>query len=376
MPATSRANTGGAPEPLYKLDDAEVANIPGPTILTQTIGKPTPKFNTGAERVTESPAERASVARSLGGSSGHSSSGAGRGLTPAKNGAVPTSIPVDFTDDGSGMPPMMQVLSTLPEYPILGDQIKDLLQFRCMGDLLPYQSTDLAVYSTDGREPLTHARLARFIEEFDLALYGIKPGDRVGMALPNGPELGVCLLGVCSKACAVPVNPQSTATEIVQDMSEVKVKILLVMGGINNTHLEEAAKTMGVPIVTLIKSDTECGIFSLVASGGRSTGGSMVKKGSLRPGQVSTMKKGSSMRGRVLDPSSWTAPDQHALVLHTSGTSGRKKIVPYTLRTMVVGSACITKSWMLTAEDINLNMMPLFHIGGVAQRPPTPFLDP
>ena len=140
-----------------------------------------------------------------------------------------------------------------------------------MGDLLT-SSTDLAVYSTDGREPLTHARLTRFITQFDLGAWGLKPGDRVGMALPNGPELGVCLLCVCSKACAVPVNPQSTTTEIVQDLQEVGTKVLIVMGGINNAHLEDAAKQMGVPVLTLMKSDSECGIFSLVASGGRSTG--------------------------------------------------------------------------------------------------------
>ena len=47
----------------------------------------------------------------------------------------------------------------------------------------------------------------------------------------------------------------------------------------------------------------------------------------------------------------------------------------YTLRTIVVGSACITKSWMLTAEDINLNMMPLFHIGGIARNVFSPVLS-
>ena len=83
--------------------------------------------------------------------------------------------------------------------------------------------------------------------------------------------------------------------------------------------------------------------------------------------------KGMSMG--TMDVAGWTQPDQHALVLHTSGTSGKKKIVPYTLRTIVVGSACITKSWMLTADDINLNMMPLFHIGGIARNVFSPVLS-
>lgn len=49
------------------------------------------------------------------------------------------------------------------------------------------------------------------------------------------------------------------------------------------------------------------------------------------------------------------------------GTSGKKKIVGYTLETIVIGAVCILKSWKLNSADINLNMMPLFHIGGIAR---------
>lgn len=35
------------------------------------------------------------------------------------------------------------------------------------------------------------------------------------------------------------------------------------------------------------------------------------------------------------------------LLLHTSGTSGNKKLVPYSLEALVVGVACIAASWNL-----------------------------
>lgn len=35
------------------------------------------------------------------------------------------------------------------------------------------------------------------------------------------------------------------------------------------------------------------------------------------------------------------------LLLHTSGTSGNKKLVPYSLEMLVVGVACIALSWRL-----------------------------
>ena len=212
--------------------------------------------------------------------------------------------------------------------------------------------------------------LRLFIEDFDLQQFGINPGDRVGIALPNGPELGILLLSVCARACACPVNPQSTAGEIVQDLGEVNTKCLIVLAGDNTEHLEEAAATMGVQVLTVIPSDSECGIFSLVSATGVSASRGA---GNVAPGSVMTMKPGISTD--TFKQSAWTAPDQHALVLHTSGTSGKKKIVPYSLRTMVVGSACIVKSWMLTQDDINLNMMPLFHIGGIARNVFSPVLS-
>ena len=54
-------------------------------------------------------------------------------------------------------PPMIQVLSQLPDFPIIGNQINDMLEYRCLGDLLP-GTTDLAVYSVDSRNPISHAR--------------------------------------------------------------------------------------------------------------------------------------------------------------------------------------------------------------------------
>jgi acyl-CoA synthetase (AMP-forming)/AMP-acid ligase II len=71
----------------------------------------------------------------------------------------------------------------------------------------------------------------------------------------------------------------------------------------------------------------------------------------------------------------WTGPDDHALLLLTSGTTGKKKVVPYRLRTIVEGAACIAKGWDLQPHDVNLNMMPLFHIGGIARNVFAPILS-
>ena len=68
-------------------------------------------------------------------------------------------------------------------------------------------------------------------------------------------------------------------------------------------------------------------------------------------------------------------PSDVVLLLHTSGTStGGKKVVPFSLRQLAVGAACIIKTWTLSDADTAMNMMPLFHIGGIARMMLAPLL--
>ena len=56
-----------------------------------------------------------------------------------------------------------------------------------------------------------------------------------------------------------------------------------------------------------------------------------------------------------------------ALVLHTSGSTGRKKVVPVSARALVVGAVCVAASQLLSPADLCCNTMPLFHVGGVVR---------
>lgn len=53
------------------------------------------------------------------------------------------------------------------------------------------------------------------------------------------------------------------------------------------------------------------------------------------------------------EPSLLNGLDDVSLVLQTSGTSGTKKVVRYTLRTLLVGTWSVVHSWGLTENDIN-----------------------
>ena len=58
-------------------------------------------------------------------------------------------------------------------------------------------------------------------------------------------------------------------------------------------------------------------------------------------------------------------PDEIALILHTSGTTSRPKIVPLSQRNVSVSAGNIAETLAFTAKDRGLNIMPLFHIHGL-----------
>src|SRR5262249_49120362 len=58
-------------------------------------------------------------------------------------------------------------------------------------------------------------------------------------------------------------------------------------------------------------------------------------------------------------------PDDIALVLHTSGTTSRPKLVPLSHRNLLASAANIRASLQLSPQDCCLNIMPLFHIHGL-----------
>src|SRR4029077_15984698 len=60
-----------------------------------------------------------------------------------------------------------------------------------------------------------------------------------------------------------------------------------------------------------------------------------------------------------------TTPDDIALVLHTSGTTSRPKIVPLAQKNVCASAKHIRETLALTANDRGLVIMPLFHIHGL-----------
>jgi len=169
-----------------------------------------------------------------------------------------------------------------------------------------------------------------------LAERGIGPGDRVGIVLPNGPEMATAFLTVAAACCAAPLNPAYKSDEFEFYLSDLKpAAIILTPGG--PQAAQDVAVRLGIPVLNLVPEAEAAGLFRL---------------------------EGPAAAGAT-KPIRAAGPDDPALVLHTSGTTARPKIVPLTNANIVASAGHIARSLDLGPEDICLNVMPLFHIHGL-----------
>jgi len=185
------------------------------------------------------------------------------------------------------------------------------------------------------RRPLTYGRLREQVDAVvaTLTSFGLGHRDRIALVLPDGPEAAVAFLAVAAAAACAPLNPAYQAAEFDFYLSDLHARAVIVLAG-SDSPARAAARAGGVPIIELSpRLDEPAGVFTL--------------SGSAR---------------RPVTQRAPAAPDDVALVLHTSGTTARPKIVPLTERNLCASAHHIGATLALGTRDRCLNVMPLFHI--------------
>lgn len=199
-----------------------------------------------------------------------------------------------------------------------------------------YQNPYAIAFTAPGRHPLTYERLKLHIDYIAKTLHALGWGrnSRIAIVLPNGVDTATAVLGVSAVAVSVPLNPNYSSHEFEFDLSDLKVQALIVQAGIASP-VRDVALARNIPLIELSPT-SEAGIFTLV--------------GNQRACPAS---------------SGFAGPNDLALLLHTSGTTARPKIVPLTH--VNICSSAYNSSWAfeLTGKDRCLNVMPLFHVHGL-----------
>ena len=185
--------------------------------------------------------------------------------------------------------------------------------------------------SVDGAA-LDRAALAAVVHRLAgrLRAAGIGAGDRIAIVAPNGPEMALAFLAATVTGCAAPLNPGYREEEFRFYLDDLGAKALVTRPG--DAAAAHAAAGPGVVRIALTGEFPSLD-FEVPAAD--------------------------------LPRADAPGPDDVALVLHTSGTTARPKIVPLRQRNLVRSAANIASSLALGEGDRALNVMPLFHIHGL-----------
>ena len=214
------------------------------------------------------------------------------------------------------------------------------VSFSCLPHLLEHHARsmpDAPAILAPGRAPLAYGLLYQQIDKVGRALrsMGIGRHDRVVVVLPNGPEMAVAILAVASSAACVSMNPAYRADELERYYADLQPCALITQAG-SDPAARRVALARGIRVVELSPAlDAEAGLFTLTGDQGDAP------------------------------PHEPVSPGGVALLLLTSGTTARPKIVPLTHANICASVYTSVATLALSKADRCLNVLPLFHGHGL-----------
>jgi acyl-CoA synthetase (AMP-forming)/AMP-acid ligase II len=191
------------------------------------------------------------------------------------------------------------------------------------------------------RQSLSHRELRSLVGRTAESLnnLGIGRNDRVAIVLPNGPEMATAFISIACCATTAPLNPAYKKDEFDFYLADLNARALVVRKG-SDSPAVAAAREANIQILELCVDDNQpAGSFVLQAEGDASSS--------------------------TPDKTGFAGPGDIALVLHTSGTTSRPKIVPLSHANVCTTAGNIQETLKLQSGDVCLNVMPLFHIHGL-----------
>ncbi|RST84433.1 AMP-dependent synthetase [Aquibium carbonis] len=199
---------------------------------------------------------------------------------------------------------------------------------------------DKTALLSPGRQACSHRRLASSVAlvATRLAAAGLKPGDAVALLMPNGPEMAILFLAVSTVATAAPLNPGYREAELAFYLDDLGAKLLICpKAGFEAAKSVARARGMMVAEVDLA-IDGGCDELHVDLPDGL-------------PGEAG--------------PCSLNQASDIVLLLHTSGTTARPKLVGLTRANIEASIRNIVGTLGLGHDDVGLSILPLFHIHGL-----------
>ena len=162
---------------------------------------------------------------------------------------------------------------------------------------------------------------------------GYSHTDKIALAIEDGPKMASIFIATASNIIACPLNPSYTKDEFIFYIKDLNIRAIILE--------KEAPKT-----VILAAKETNIKILYI---------------------QNDTGKLIPAEKNQIIKSCNYVSPksDDIALILHTSGTTSRPKMVPLTHKNLITSAKNISKTLKLKTTDKCFNIMPLFHIHGL-----------
>ena len=119
---------------------------------------------------------------------------------------------------------------------------------------------------SSGCSPLSYAELQSQIVGVRTALRqaGFGRNARIAVALPNGPQAALAIVGVSCAAVSVPINPRQTVYEIERCLAALKPDAVLLMQG-EDSAARQAAAAKGLTVIEAVPAKVAVIGFDIVA---------------------------------------------------------------------------------------------------------------
>jgi len=179
-----------------------------------------------------------------------------------------------------------------------------------------------------------------------MAAAGVLRGSRIAIAVPNGPDAAIAMLGLATNATCAPLDPAMSESEFSAAFEHLRIDAVVVPA-MDGGAAQRAAERSGVLHVTAIGS---------IAS-------TALDDDPNKASPIRSDQRSASAQMRMVP--STTADTDVAILMRTSGTTGTAKRVALTHGQICHSAHNIAAALQLTAEDRCLAVMPLFHVHGL-----------
>ena len=199
--------------------------------------------------------------------------------------------------------------------------------------LLASADPQATALSAPSRPGMSYGELRRQVAAAgrQLRAAGVGPEDRVAVVLDNGPSMASAFLCTAPWCATAPLNPAYKEAEFEFYLTDLQAKALVAAAD-STSPAVAVAEARGVRVLRLVEED-HAGAWRFADVGEQPV--------EARPAEAV------------------------ALVLHTSGTTSKPKMVPLSQRNLVASAHNIVATLRLAPGDRCLNVMPLFHIHGL-----------